>query len=301
MKSITYSHNHSSILDYILRLTDGLVFKKSSNDNSLGKYNKIVRINNEDIVSNIRSYSNGVKKDDKPNLEREFVKSIIHELKNPIHAISGLSQILQNEKEYNLSASERIEYLNHIDESVNDLNELVRDLLDVSDGDEKTVFSVNLTEEINIKEVIRRVIKLNRDYALRSSITISSEIAEDISTIRLDEKRTKQILANLISNSVKYSPENTAITIKAKNITKNKKTFLEMIVSDQGFGMTKEEIDMAFEKGKTIKNPNSGKVDSFGLGLPIVKQLVALQKGKIDVKSKPNKGTDFILKFPYEM
>lgn len=231
----------------------------------------------------------------------EFIKSIIHELKNPLSAIAGISHILKDEKGYNLSSSERIDYLNYLDESISDLNNLVCDLLDVSNGDERNTFSVDLSEEINIKEVLRRLIRLNKDYALRSGITINSEVADDVSTIILDEKRTKQILANLISNSVKYSPENTAITIKAKNIIKNNKTFLEITVSDQGFGMTAEEIDIAFEKYKTIKNPNSGKVDSFGLGLPIVKQLVELQKGEISVQSEPNKGTEFILRFPYMM
>lgn len=232
----------------------------------------------------------------------DFIKSIIHELRNPLHAISGLSQILRDEKHYNLSAAERIDYLNHIDESVNDLNELVHDLLEVGIGNNKEIeFSVDLNQEIDIKDLIRRSIRLNKDYALRNSISIESNIAEDVSLIKLDAKRTKQILSNLISNSVKYSPEKTTIRISARNVMENKKNYLEIMVSDQGFGMTDEQINLAFEKYKTIQNPNSGKVDSFGLGLPIVKQLVELQKGKIEVKSKPNQGTNFVLKFPHIM
>jgi signal transduction histidine kinase len=70
-------------------------------------------------------------------------------------------------------------------------------------------------------------------------------------------------------------------------------------VADQGFGMSKEQILTAFQKYKTIQNPNSGSVDSFGLGLPIVKQLVELQKGHINVESEINKGTTIKLTFPY--
>jgi signal transduction histidine kinase len=225
---------------------------------------------------------------------------MIHELKNPISAISGISQILREEKDYNLSDSERIDYLNCIDESVNDLNELVHDLLDVSsDGNEETTFSVDLTREIDVKEIVRRSVRLNKDYASRSGIKIDSEIVDDVYLIRLDLKRTKQILANLISNSIKYSPKKTTIKIVLKNIIKNEKKYLEISVSDQGFGMSEEQVKIAFEKYKTIKNPNSGKVDSFGLGLPIVKELVELQKGNIQVISSLGKGTNMIITFPY--
>jgi signal transduction histidine kinase len=65
--------------------------------------------------------------------------------------------------------------------------------------------------------------------------------------------------------------------------------------------MTKEQIEIAFQKYQTIQNPNSGSVDSFGLGLPITKQIVELQNGKLEVKSQPSQGTEMKLKFPYLM
>ena len=76
---------------------------------------------------------------------------------------------------------------------------------------------------------------------------------------------------------------------------------MEITISDQGFGMTPIQVQTAFTKYKTIENPNSGKVDSFGLGLPIVKQLVELQNGTIEVKSEIKRGTEVTLKFPYQM
>ena len=83
------------------------------------------------------------------------------------------------------------------------------------------------------------------------------------------------------------------------NILLNEQKYLQIIVADQGFGMTPSQVETAFEKYQTIENPNSGKVDSFGLGLPIVKQLVELQNGTIEVRSELNKGTEVKLKFPY--
>lgn len=80
----------------------------------------------------------------------------------------------------------------------------------------------------------------------------------------------KQILTNLISNAVKYSPRHSEIKI----ICKNSDGFLEISVIDQGFGMSTPQIQTAFQKYQTIQNPNSDSVDSFGLGLAITKHLV---------------------------
>lgn len=282
MKPATYFANNW-FFDNLLKLFHFSFAKKSQNFSS----KKITK--NQAEPSKENSFSN-----------QDFLKSIIHELKNSLHAISGISEILKDEEVYKISPYERKEYLKNLDESVIDLKEMVFDLLDFASNDNQDFsFNTNLSEKIDIKELILRAVKLNKNYALKSSIKIESEIAEDVSLINLDAKRTKQILTNLISNSVKYSPRKTTIKISAKNFIKNQQKYLQIIVSDQGFGMTQSQIKLAFEKYKTIKNINSNKVDSFGLGLPIVKKLVELQNGKILVNSTPNKGTDFILEFGY--
>lgn len=262
--------------------------------------------------------------------QNDFISSIIHELKSPISAIIGFADLLGDDlknditnkinkvsKSVNGSSAdnlsencvsrdgdnkyenEKLDYIKNINEIANDLNDLVNDLLEVNSFS-KDGLSVNMEEKIDIHNLVKRSIKLNYDYALRRKIAIKSNLSQNISSINLDAKRIKQILTNLISNSVKYSPERTEITITAKDIFENNgQKYLEIIVSDQGFGMTESQIETAFQKYQTIQNPNSGTVDSFGLGLPNVKQLVELQNGKIEVISEVNKGTDFILKFPY--
>ncbi len=230
--------------------------------------------------------------------QSEFLNAIIHEIKNPLNAIIGLSQILREEKNYSVSDVERADYIKDINDTANDLSEIVHDLLEVNSQSSGN-FSINLSEEIDIANLIRRSVKLNYDYSLMSNISIKTEISEERLTIRLDPKRMKQILANLISNAIKYSSEKTVIKVVAKNIRKKNKEYLQISVIDQGFGMTQEEVEEAFQKYKTIPNPNSGKVDSFGLGLPIVKQLVESQNGIIEIKSELNKGTEVIMHFPY--
>lgn len=231
-----------------------------------------------------------------PLSSSDFLPAIIHELKNPLNAILGFSQLLHCEIKNKNSAEECADYANEITIAAKELNELIHDLLDVGAAN-SGIFSADISKKISIQDVIRRSIKLNYDYAAARSIVIKSKVSNDIGLVNLDAKRMKQIITNLISNAVKYSPHKTEIEVKAQ-ITDQK---LEITISDQGFGMTESQVKTAFVKYKTIQNPNSGKVDSFGLGLPITKHLVELQKGTIGVESEPNKGTKIKLSFPVQM
>lgn len=248
----------------------------------------------------------------------EFLFAISHELKNPLNAIIGFSDVLRSEmsdieKSHNSQATlhECMDCINEINQAAYEMNELIQDLLDV--GSVATGnFSVDLEKKINIKDSIRRAVKLNYSYALKRNISLQVDIADDLSSIKLDEKRLRQILVNLISNAIKYSPSNTEVKISAKQVTADgnvahgdtystQNNFLQIIISDQGFGIADSQLENAFQKYHTIPNPNSSKVDSFGLGLPIVKQLVELQNGTIEIKSELNHGTEIKLKFPYLM
>lgn len=247
------------------------------------------------------------------------------------------------------------EFISDINKTANDLLEFARDLMDV-DQVESGDFSVNMNEEIDIIHVIKRAIKVNYDFSLRRRIAIEfdeketikeflgSEVVRnfDISStplnlnastattpfpkIKLDQRRMKQILINLLSNSLKYSKEGTKIRINAvildlspskiENLRsfnnsqelqqakvreggEKKRNILQITIKDQGFGMTEEEIELALQKHQKIENENSKKFDSFGLGLPMVKRLVELQKGKLDIKSEAGNGSEFILRFPF--
>ena len=178
-----------------------------------------------------------------------------------------------------------------------DMLSLVHDILDVSktsSGNLAGKFSVNLTSEIDLRDVVKRAVKLNYDYSLKRNVAIKVEISDEVGLVKLDAKRMKQIFTNLISNAVKYSPAGGEVRISAQI----KNNFLEISVADQGFGMSESQIQTAFQKFQTIENPNSGSVDSFGLGLPITKQLVELQGGEIFVDSKVGEGTRMRVVFP---
>ena len=222
----------------------------------------------------------------------EFLAAIVHELKTPLNAIIGFADIL-GEKD---SQSDSAECISEIKQAASDMNELVHDILDIAQVSSGN-FSVNLSEEIDLRDAVKRAVRLNYDYSLRRNVNLKIEISEGLKAIKLDTRRIKQVLSNLISNAVKYSPAQSDVRIICQNVG----GFLEISVIDKGFGMTSLQIEKAFEKYQTIPNPNSGKVDSFGLGLPISKHLVELQNGVIEAKSEIGQGTEMKIKFPLQM
>jgi signal transduction histidine kinase len=275
----------------------------------------------------------------------EFLASIAHELKNQIGAIISLSEFIKSEScdKIEKKDSEEKSFESVIKEYATDIHnvsvemlEFTCDLMDVHQA-ESGQFSVDLSKEIDIADVIKKSVRINNDFALRRGIQIKVDdnlnwtpqqargdkgealgnknincegdnivashpdchpaFIAGSSKIHLDARRMKQILTNLISNAIKYSPEKSEIKISCKENQK----LLEITICDQGFGMSEEEIEIALQKHQRIKNKNFDKFDSFGLGLPLVKNLVELQKGEMEIKSKENEGTEIILKFPYLM
>ncbi len=292
MKEAHLHHNCFSVFDHLPK-----IFRIKSTDN-LRNPLKEKKSKNNQIQTFFTPLPEQVKQNIKKSSQRDFINSIIHELKNPLNAIVGFSGLIKDEIKNPKSAEECLDYANEIEKAALDLNELIRDLLDAGSGAEGS-FSVDTSKEINVADLIKRSVRLNYDFGIRRKIAIKSLVSSEVSPINLDAKRIKQILSNLISNAIKYSPENTEVAVLAKNIMKDGQKLLQIIVIDQGFGMDETQVKTAFEKYQTIENPNTGIVDSFGLGLPITKQLVELQNGKISVKSEVGKGSEFILEFPY--
>ncbi len=227
----------------------------------------------------------------------EFLAAITHELKTPLNAINGFACALFEDL-MNTAKPQKdcLNYVSEIKQAAAEMSELVHDILDVSQVASGN-FSVDLSQEIDLRDVVKRAVRLNYDYALRRDVSLKVEISDDVRAVKLDAKRMKQVLTNLISNAVKYSSAHSEVRILCTYSAE----FLEISVIDQGFGMSAAQIETAFEKYQTIHNPNSESVDSFGLGLPITKQLVELQNGVIEVNSEVGKGTEFKIKFPLQL
>jgi len=260
----------------------------------------------------------------------QFLTSISHELKNQIAGILSLSEMIKEEffGKFDDARHKReyIEAATDINNVANDMLEFVNDLMDIEQN-QSGDFSIEM-QEVDIVFLIKRVVKINQPYALTKNIKIlfddNQNSLSQFPKLLLDPRRTKQILTNLISNSVKYSQENTTITISVQIDNQNTKKQLTISIHDQGIGMTKQQIKMALE-GEGVKidksaltknhhyqthnhnqannhtsNPShtQTQIDSHGIGMPLVKKLVELQNGEMSILSKVGSGTEITLNFP---
>ncbi len=220
-------------------------------------------------------------------IKSDFLAAICHDLKTPLSAIISFSELLKIE---DLDPKAIKKYAANINKAALEMLDLVHDLLDTKQASSSD-FSVNKSE-VDVANLINRTIYLNNSYASRRKITITTTVDSSATPIFSDVKRLKQILTNLISNAIKYSKEDTGIKISARKFCRNNSEFLEITINDQGLGMTEWQVAIALQKYHIIRNDNSDNVDSFGLSLPIVKSLVELLGGMMEIKSKIHEGTN---------
>ncbi|MCE3233185.1 MAG: rpfC [Rickettsiaceae bacterium] len=224
----------------------------------------------------------------------EFLSSTAHELRSPLNAIICMSEVIKT-KMFGDDVSKYVEYAGDIEQSGHELLEFINDLIDLSKT-ENGNFSLDNQEMLDIENIIQRAVKLNISRAHKSSINIRLNVDQIMPKLYGDGRRIRQILVNLISNSIKYSQTNTVISISA-NIKDGK---MVLVVADQGFGMNEEQIKVALQKWGTLENQNSGKVDSSGLGLTIAKHLAELHGAEFVVNSEVGKGTTITIMFPQD-
>jgi signal transduction histidine kinase len=268
----------------------------------------------------------------------EFLASTAHELKNIIAGIIGLTEAVKlnfsekMESENKIfSAEEATENLNFLGDVVKlgeELSEFIHDILDVNQA-QTGDFKIEEHSLVDVKETILRSVKLLKTRAIRSKKnivpTFLKQVEEDFIVNNLDPRRLKQVIVNLISNSIKYAADNSQIEVRLErlgetgleglresmieNLQKNeeidgerKAHLLKIIkksrpkvlitIKDCGEGMSEDEIKSALQKYGRVKNEKHEFVDSTGLGLPLTKHLVELQGGMMIIYSKKGIGTE---------
>jgi two-component system, sensor histidine kinase and response regulator len=223
--------------------------------------------------------------------KNEFLGIAAHDLKNPIYSISMLAQIMLED---DLSEEERVEFLQDIKSSTERMSKLISDLLDIN-AIEQGRLKMTIQED-NYGMMFDHCIK---DYAERAShkdIELVVENANPDLRATSDKQLFHQILDNLVSNAIKFSP-------KSKNIyTRFRKNDTAMIieVEDQGPGLSEDDKKKLFSKFAKMSAQPTGNESSTGLGLSIVKKYVDSLNGMIWVESEEGKGAKFICELPLD-
>jgi len=220
----------------------------------------------------------------------EFLANMSHELRTPLNAIIGFSEVL-SERLFGEMNEKQSEYVRDITESGRHLLSLINEILDLSKI-EAGRMELDLAE-FDLGTAIGNTLTLVRERAERRGIRLSCAIDDEVTTIHADERKVKQVLLNLLSNALKFTPEGGAIEIT----TRVADVMVEVSVTDTGVGIAPEDLETVFDEFRQVGSA-SKKIEGTGLGLAISRKFVELHGGRIRVTSTPGTGSTFAFTLP---
>ncbi|MGE7916720.1 two-component system histidine kinase PnpS [Lysinibacillus xylanilyticus] len=222
-------------------------------------------------------------------IRKDFVANVSHELRTPITSIKGFAETLLDGayKDEKMLLS----FLEIINKESNRLQMLIQDLLELSKI-EQHGFTVNIMP-MGLQDVLIRGAELTGPRLDEKNMSFHVDIDRDIQVMG-DANRIIQIVTNLITNAITYSPENTTVTVRLKE----NETYGIIEIEDQGIGIEKHEIARVFERFYRVDRARSRNSGGTGLGLAIVKHLIEAHHGRIQVESEVGVGTKMIVMIP---
>jgi len=227
----------------------------------------------------------------------EFLSDMSHDIRTPMNAIIGLVNLLEKD----LDNKERFQrHLRDLKLSSEHLLELINNVLDMSRIESgKTELDL---EEFNIRTLLEEVNSVYRTQAALKGLHVEEEIGVPEKCYEGDSVRVKKVLLNLLSNAVKYTPEGGRVHLSTRSlgIAANGYETLEFKIEDNGYGMSKEFVDIIFQPFAREKNTTISGIGGTGLGMAIVKNLVELMNGNVYVESEPGKGSTFMVQIPFK-
>ena len=273
----------TSVLSYVLKdLELSNVFKiqlKALKDGILEKQKayKTIKEQNEKIL-------------EADKVKNEFLANISHELRTPLNSILGFADILSTEIYGNLNSKQK-EYIEDIKVSGTHLLGMINEILDMSKIEANDMKIVKST--FWISRALDEVCNVLAPLAQKKNITLDKSMIADFEVFA-DYQKIQQILYNLVSNAIKYSPENNQVDIAVMKGENN----LRIAVHDNGIGIDPKYHGKIFAKFVQLDSAYTKKESSTGLGLTITKELVELHGGKISLISEVNNGSTFIVEIP---
>jgi PAS domain S-box-containing protein len=229
-------------------------------------------------------------------LKDDFLANMSHELRTPLNAILGMSEGLQ-EQVFGVLNERQIKAVATIERSGKHLLELINDILDLAKIEagklelQKSFTSVKLLCNTSLSFIKQAVFKKN--------ISTEAQIPADVRDIEVDERRMRQVLINLLSNAVKFTPEGGQITLVVK-LDRLQQT-IQFSVADTGIGIAPEDMPKLFQSFVQIDSRLNRQYSGTGLGLALVKRIVELHEGTVDVVSTKGQGSCFTVTLPYRL
>lgn len=215
-------------------------------------------------------------------LKSEFIANITYQLRTPLTAIMGFAEMLNNQYFGPINARQG-EYTAGIIEASQRLLTLINDILELASLEAGTI-QLDRTE-VNVRDMLMSVAALAGDWARQEELDLSIKVDDDIGTAWLDERRLRQALFNLLSNSIKFTPVGGRVELSAVREGNQ----LIMTVSDNGIGIAAADQARIFKRFERA-NIRTGQAGA-GLGLSVVKSIVEMHGGRVEIQSAPNRGS----------
>jgi PAS domain S-box-containing protein len=237
----------------------------------------------------------------------EFLANMSHELRTPLNHIIGFTELVLDSHFGELNEIQR-EYLQDVEASSKHLLSLINDILDLSKV-EAGKMELEATD-IDLKGLLESSLIMVKEKAMKHNIKLSTEINGIPETVKADERKIKQIIYNLVSNGVKFTPDGGSVALKAKrvadpssyepfNSTDTNGDIIEISVTDTGIGLKQEDLSRIFEPFEQADASSTRQYQGTGLGLSLTKNLVELHGGRIWADSEgEGQGSTFCLAIP---
>jgi PAS domain S-box-containing protein len=230
-------------------------------------------------------------------MKDSFLSTVSHELRTPLTSIKSFAEILLT---YDEDKETQKEFLTIINQESDRLTKLINNFLDLSKIEAGRMQWEN-TEQ-SLIPIIQNAINITQALAKESNLTVEFNAPENLPVVSCDRDRLIQVVTNLLSNSIKFTPKGGKITVGVKAVEANKSDgdsgTVVVSIADNGIGIAPENHEVVFEKFKQVGDTLTDKPKGTGLGLPICKEIVEHYGGKIWVESELGKGSVFFFSLP---
>ncbi len=227
------------------------------------------------------------------SMRREFVANVSHELRTPITSIKSYTETLLDGAVEDPKTTEH--FLSVINTEADRMTRLVKDLLQLSRLDNQQM-SWKI-EKVSINEMVKDIVNRMELQAGQKDQKLESYVIGDIPAINADKDRLEQVVVNVISNALKYTPNEGIITVYVGKLIND----IYIKVADTGIGIPKEALDLVFDRFYRVDKARSRDMGGTGLGLSIAKEIVEAHGGTINITSEVGKGTEVTVRLPVNL
>ncbi|MBW2684137.1 MAG: HAMP domain-containing histidine kinase [Deltaproteobacteria bacterium] len=224
-------------------------------------------------------------------MKSDFVSMVSHEVRSPMNSLLMQIKVILDGLAGDVTDKQR-EILERASGKILGLSDMVSELLDLSRIESGLISSEK--EAVDIAGLLAEQVAFHSPGAAEKSIVLDLQVAGELPPVLANLRSMEEVLTNLITNAVKYSPENTHVTISA--MVENE--YVSISVQDTGYGIPEEDLDTVFNRFYRVKDANTRTILGTGLGLALVKSIIEAHHGSIKVTSTLGAGSTFTVLLP---